>query len=130
MAEAGVDVVVVALLDHEDLAGVVLLGGCAEELDACLSVVCFEGVAGGDCPRHSADAVDVVAAPVSGVSGREGLLLGGEFLAYAGEGVELSLDADGWFAGSPLGDEGGWHAGDAAFDLEAVLLELVGDEFA
>ena len=38
MAEAGIYVVVLALLDHVDLAGVVLLGGGSEEFDTCLDL--------------------------------------------------------------------------------------------
>ena len=97
-----------ARLGHRDLAAATLLGRGADNLDRSVHV--GDGPAQGDPGAHRPGADQIVAAGV----------------AQPRQRIILGQDANDWLTTTIGCDEGGIEAGDAALDLEAVLLEFVG----
>jgi hypothetical protein len=128
VAEAGVEVVEVAVPHHEDLPDEGLLGGAAEALHRPLDLVLLHGDLRRQGATEGGGCVAVVAAAVAGRALHQRLLVGDRFVRYPGEGVELPHDAYRRPVRSVGGDEGGGHPGDAPLHLEAVLLEDVRHE--
>ena len=115
-----------ALASHEGLACAALLAGAAVEDDRAAVAGLFEEVPDGEGRAQRARAEHVVAAAVAGSALDKRLMLsaaGG--LAESGEGVKLAQDADYRPSGAVPAAKGGFHAGEALRDLEAVLAQGV-----
>ena len=115
-------------VEHVDLAASALFGGRAVVADGAFEPAGLHLFLGCDRSQGGAAAQQIVAAAVAGSAGGDRLLGRSIFLRQAGEGVELSHDADHRLAAAPGGGETGGHPGDGVGDGEAVGAQFVAQE--
>ena len=126
--EDGVDILEVACANVVGLRAEQLFGNAWPDLEGAGHVVLhhdvFDRQNGEDVERDAG----VVAFPMTGSASDDGILVGDAgLLRGLRDAVDVRAKCDDGLAGAPRCHEGGGNAGDAAFDLEAVAFEEVGE---
>ena len=115
------------LADHDALSGAALLRGAAVVADRAGQMIGLQIVLDRRAGCHRAAAEQMVAAAVTGHTRLDGIVMRAvRLLAEAGERVKLAQNSHDGVTRAVACQQRGFHAGDAALYLEALLLHDLG----